>query len=66
MLGENRGSNLNIFIDNFSSKHLFPNFSVFSINGPIELTFFPIGKNDKTVFRSDIKVTNAQMYISHR
>ncbi len=63
MLGKNRGSNLDIFIDNFSSKDFFPNFSVFSINGPIKLTFLPVRKNNKTVFRCNIKVTNANVYI---
>ena len=52
-----------MFIENFSSKDLFPKFSAFSVNGPIELTFLPVGKTDKTVVRSNIEVTNANVHI---
>ena len=64
IFNKNRDGNLIMFIENFSSKDLFPKFSAFSVNGPIELTFLPVGKNDKTVVRSNIKV-QMQMYISH-
>ena len=63
ILSENRDRNLSVLIENFSSKDLFPEFSAFSINGPIELTFLPLGRNDKTVVRSNIKVTDAKEHI---
>ena len=63
ILSKNKDRNLIMFIENFSSKDLFPKFSAFSVNGPIELTFLPVGKNDKIVFRSNIKVTNANVHI---
>ena len=47
ILSKNKDRNLIMFIENFSSKDLFPKFSAFSVNGPIELTFLPVGKNDK-------------------
>ena len=50
IFSKNRDRNLIMFIENFSSKDLFPKFSAFSVNGPIELTFLPVGKNDKIVF----------------
>ena len=63
ILSKNKDRNLIIFIENFSSNDLFPKFSAFSVNGPIELTFLPVGKNEKTVVRSNIKVTNANVHI---
>ena len=63
LLSKKKDSNLIMLIENFSSKDLFPQFSAFSVTGPIELTFLPVGKNDKTVIRSNIKVTNANVNI---
>ena len=63
ILSKNKDRSLIIFIENFSSKDLFPKFSAFSVNGPIELTFLPVGENDKSVLRSSIKVTNANVHI---
>ena len=63
VFGRNGNSNLTIFIDNFNSKDLFPEFSIFSVKGPIELMFLPLGKDNNTYIRSDINLTNANVYI---
>ena len=63
ILSKNKDRNLIMFIENFSSNDFFPKLSAFSVNGPIELTFLPVRKNEKTVIRSNIKVTNANVHI---
>ena len=63
IFSKKRKSNLTILIDNLKTKDLFPKFSTFSVDGPVELTFLPVKKEDNAVIRSDIKVTNASVYI---
>ena len=42
---------------------LFPEFSTFKIQGPMKITFFPVGKNDNFSMRSSIDLTKADVSI---
>ena len=63
ILSKGRTGNLTVFIDNFNSKELFPEFSALTIKGSVKLNFLPLGKDDNTFILSDINVTNANIHI---
>ncbi len=62
-LSDSTAGNLNIFLDNFNSKDLFPNFSTFDVKGPLKLTFFPPGTDDKIFIKSNVDLTDADVSI---
>ena len=63
IFNNNQVGDLNIFLDDFNSEMLFPDLKAFSVNGPVKLNILPFKKNDNSMFRCNIDLIQANVYI---
>ena len=64
IFSNNQVGDLTIFLDDFNSEMLFPDLKAFSVKGPVKLNILPFKKNDNSMFRCNIDLIQANVYIS--
>ena len=61
--GEGKANNLIVFFDDLDSETFLPDFSTFKVKGPLKLSFFPVEEDGNILIRSNIDLTEANVYI---
>ncbi len=63
IFSRDKTGNLIVFFDDLDSETLFPNFSTFSVKGPMKFTLLPVKKDDNTLIQGNIDLTKARVYV---